>query len=39
MRITAVKVVVTWPGRNYVLVKVETDDGLHGWGGCDAERP
>ncbi len=32
MRITAVKVVVTCPGRNYVLVKVETDDGLHGWG-------
>lgn len=32
MRITNVKVVVTSPGRNYVLVKVETDEGLYGWG-------
>ncbi len=31
-KITDVKVVVTCPGRNYVLVKVETDDGLYGWG-------
>jgi mannonate dehydratase len=31
-KITNVKVVVTCPGRNYVLVKIETDDGLYGWG-------
>jgi mannonate dehydratase len=32
MRITNVKVVVTCPGRNYVLLKIETDAGLYGWG-------
>ena len=32
MRITKVTVVVTCPGRNYVLVKIETDEGLYGWG-------
>lgn len=33
MKITNVKVIVTAPGRNYVLVKVETDQsGLYGWG-------
>lgn len=32
MQITNVKVVVTCPGRNYVLVKIETDEGLYGWG-------
>ncbi len=33
MKITNVKVVVTCPGRNYVLVKIETDEpGLYGWG-------
>lgn len=33
MKITQVKVVVTCPGRNYVLVKIETDQpGLYGWG-------
>lgn len=33
MKITRVKVVVTCPGRNYVLVKIETDQpGLYGWG-------
>jgi mannonate dehydratase len=31
-KITNVKVVVTCPGRNYVLVKIETEDGLYGWG-------
>jgi mannonate dehydratase len=32
-RITNVKVLVTCPGRNYVLVKIETDQpGLFGWG-------
>ncbi len=31
--ITRVKVLVTCPGRNYVLVKIETSDpGLYGWG-------
>ena len=33
MKITNVKVLVTCPGRNYVLVKIETDQaGLYGWG-------
>jgi mannonate dehydratase len=33
MKITGVKVIVTCPGRNYVLVKIETDqDGLYGIG-------
>ncbi len=32
MKITNVKIVVTNPGRNYVLVKIETDEGLYGWG-------
>lgn len=33
VNITKIKVVVTCPGRNYVLVKVETDQpGLYGWG-------
>lgn len=33
MKITNIKVVVTCPGRNYVLVKIETDQaGLYGWG-------
>jgi mannonate dehydratase len=32
MKIINVKVVVTCPGRNYVLVKIETDEGLYGWG-------
>jgi mannonate dehydratase len=32
-KITNVKVVVTCPGRNYVLVKIATDEpGLYGWG-------
>lgn len=33
MKITKVSVVVTCPGRNYVLVKIETDEPeLYGWG-------
>jgi len=32
MRITDVRVIVTCPGRNYVLVKVLTDEGLYGVG-------
>lgn len=33
MKIARVKVLVTCPGRNYVLVKIETDQpGLYGWG-------
>jgi mannonate dehydratase len=32
-KIANVKVIVTRPGRNYVLVKIETDEpGLYGWG-------
>ena len=33
MRITAIKAYPAWVGiRNQLLVKVETDDGVHGWG-------
>lgn len=32
MKIKNVKVIVTCPGRNYVLVKIETDEGLYGVG-------
>ncbi|MSP13781.1 MAG: D-galactonate dehydratase family protein [Chloroflexi bacterium] len=33
MQITNVKIIVTSPGRNYVLVKIETDEpDLYGWG-------
>jgi mannonate dehydratase len=32
VRIDAVEVIVTSPGRNYVIVKIVTDDGLIGWG-------
>jgi mannonate dehydratase len=33
MKITAVRVIITAPGRNYVLVRIDTDQpGLYGWG-------
>ncbi len=33
MRITDIKVYPTWVGhRNQLIVKVETDEGIHGWG-------
>ncbi|MFC7328232.1 D-mannonate dehydratase ManD [Marinactinospora rubrisoli] len=32
MRITDVKVIVTAPGRNYVTLKISTDEGVVGWG-------
>jgi mannonate dehydratase len=32
MKITACRVVVTCPGRNFVTLKIETDQGLHGIG-------
>ena len=33
MRITAIHPLIVWVGtRNQMLVKVETDEGLHGWG-------
>jgi galactonate dehydratase len=33
MRITDIKSFPTWVGsRNQLIVKVETDAGLHGWG-------
>jgi galactonate dehydratase len=33
MKITAIKAFPVWVGmRNQLLVKVETDDGIHGWG-------
>ncbi|HET7135978.1 MAG TPA: bifunctional D-altronate/D-mannonate dehydratase, partial [Casimicrobiaceae bacterium] len=32
MKITAARVIVTCPGRNFVTLKVETDEGLYGLG-------
>lgn len=32
MAITAVKVILTCPGRNYTMVKIETDQGVYGVG-------
>jgi mannonate dehydratase len=32
MKITAARVVVTCPGRNFVTLKIETDQGVHGIG-------
>ncbi len=32
MQITKVRVIVTCPGRNYVIVKIETDEGVTGLG-------
>src|SRR4028118_887703 len=32
MKITHCSAIVTCPGRNFVLVKIETDTGLIGWG-------
>jgi mannonate dehydratase len=32
VKITNVKVIVTCPGRNYVLLKIETDEGIYGVG-------
>ncbi len=32
MKITALKTIVTCPGRNFVTVKISTDQGLHGLG-------
>jgi mannonate dehydratase len=32
MKITSTKVILTSPGRNFVTLKIETDEGLHGLG-------
>ncbi|MET0374812.1 MAG: bifunctional D-altronate/D-mannonate dehydratase, partial [Rhizorhabdus sp.] len=32
MKITSAKVIVTCPGRNFVTLKIETDQGVHGIG-------
>lgn len=32
MRITSARVIVTCPGRNFVTLKIETDEGVHGIG-------
>ena len=36
MRVTDVKTFIVHPGtgKNWLLVKVETDEGIHGWGEC-----
>ncbi len=39
MRIEDAKVIVTCPGRNFVTLKITTDDGLTWHRGRDAERP
>ena len=38
MKITEVRTTITWAGlRNWVLVKVLTDSGIHGWGEATLE--
>ena len=32
MKITSARVIVTCPGRNFVTLKIETDEGLYGLG-------
>jgi len=32
MKITSAKVIVTCPGRNFVTLKIATDEGVHGLG-------
>jgi len=32
MKITNIKTIITCPGRNYVIVKIETDEGIYGIG-------
>ena len=32
MKITAARVIVTCPGRNFVTLRIETDQGVHGIG-------
>ncbi len=39
MRIEDAKVIVTCPGRNFVTLKITTDDGLTGIGDATLERP
>ncbi|MEM7755759.1 MAG: D-mannonate dehydratase ManD [Planctomycetota bacterium] len=34
MKITSAKVLVTSPGRNFVTLKIETDEGIYGLGDC-----
>src|SRR5208282_3120503 len=36
MKITNAKVIVTCPGRNFVTLKIETDEGIHGLGDATA---
>ena len=31
LRITGAKVIVTCPGRNFITLKIETDEGICGW--------
>ena len=32
MKIVSARVIIACPGRNFVTLKIETDDGLHGVG-------
>ena len=39
MKITALKVIVCSPGRNFVTLRIETDEGLVGYGDAPFSRP
>ncbi len=36
MKVTHLKTFLVYPGagKNWLFVKVETDEGIHGWGEC-----
>ena len=38
-RIIAAEVILTSPGRNYVTLKLQTADGLVGYGDATRQRP
>ena len=41
MKVTNVRTFLVCPGRgkNWLFVKVETDEGVHGWGECYIHKP
>ena len=38
MKIAAVRVIVTCPGRNFVTLKIESDQGVYGIGDATLEE-